>query len=473
MKLAAIVGRCCVHRAVSLRVRSTFRPLDLLFVSFSASPRLRVKPRTAFTLLELLISILISLMVMGATVSLFGIVGDRIANGRAMIELNDRLRNASQLLRYDLRGITVDATVWTSAAAGSGYLEIDKSPPTTDANSYNGLLGYTGDILSFTTHSAAQPFTARAIINGKTQIIESQYAEVHWFLAFPTLPAGVQRNTAPGSLPMRNLYRHMFLIRPDFAPISWNNYVTIDPNNPSVGILNYDLSTHQDLNTGLFNCNSLADCAYRENRFNHSPTSFPFSFQPGFPGPVPPDNIRYGEDVVLTNVVNFDVKVWDPQAEVRHDPDNRPLVPGDPGYTNGTSYATKVTGAYVDLNYANMTGQSYFSGPTYGDGNKSMLAGTQASQGTYDTWCAGYEYYNHSGYSWWGNPQTDVVYGQTANGVNGFANASYGDVGDPGQRVTCAPYPVPLRGLQIKIRVYESGSRQVRETTVVENFVPD
>ena len=96
--------------------------------------RSRARRRAGFTLLELLIAVLISLMVMGATVSLFGIVADRISNGRAMIELNDRLRNASQLLRYDLRGMTVDATVWTfQAAAGSGYLEIDKSPPTQDA----------------------------------------------------------------------------------------------------------------------------------------------------------------------------------------------------------------------------------------------------------------------------------------------------------------------------------------------------
>ena len=187
-------------------------------------------------------------------------------------------------------------------------------------------------------------------MNGKTQIVESQYAEVHWFLAFPTLPPGVQQNTAPGTLPMRNLYRHMFLIRPDFAPIPWGQYVTVDPSNSSVGVLNYDLSTHQDLNTGNFNCNSLADCAYRENRFNHDPVNFPFSFQSGFPGPVPPDSIRYGEDVVLTNVVNFDVKVWDPQAEVRHDPDNRAAgAQRSRLRQRGTSYGAKVTGALSSI----------------------------------------------------------------------------------------------------------------------------
>ena len=36
---------------------------------------------------------------------------------------------------------------------------------------------------------------------------------------------------------------------------------------------------------------------------------------------------------------------------------------------------------------------------------------------------------NHSGYSWLGNPQTDVIYGQISNGVNGFATQAY-----PGRR---------------------------------------
>ncbi len=429
--------------------------------------------RLGFSLLELLIAMLISLMVLGATVSLFGVVAERIAGGRATIEINDRLRNASQLLRGDLRGLTIETTAWPSASSGNGYLELDKSPPTPAAQSFNGLLGYTDDILCFTTHSQGRPFTARVMLGGKTQIVESNYAEVQWFL-YPRGPSPA--NTPPGTLPMRTLYRHMLLIRPDFPPISPNDYFTIDPQKPWEGTLNYDLSTRPDVNANpmVYVTNSLADLAYREFRFNHVIYSYPYSLASGFPGPVPADNIRYGEDVVLTNVINFDVKIWDPTAEVKHDvPDNRPLVPSDPGYSSGVSYSTKVLGAFVDLNYANLAGQSYFSGPTYGDGNKSALAGTQPSQGSYDTWCSGYEFYNHSAYSWWSNPATDVLYGQTANGTNGFASPGYSSIGDPGQRMSCPPYPLPLRGLQIKIRVYEPGTRQVRETTIVENFVPD
>ena len=33
------------------------------------------------------------------------------------------------------------------------------------------------------------------------------------------------------------------------------------------------------------------------------------------------------------------------------------------------------------------------------------------------------------------------------------------------------PYPVPLKGIHVKIRVFEPDSRQIREITVVEDFL--
>jgi hypothetical protein len=45
--------------------------------------------------------------------------------------------------------------------------------------------------------------------------------------------------------------------------------------------------------------------------------------------------------------------------------------------------------------------------------------------------------------------------------------------GDPtkGENITAPPYPIPLRGIQVKIRVFEPDSRQVREVTVVQDFL--
>src|SRR5262249_42397413 len=58
-------------------------------------------------------------------------------------------------------------------------------------------------------------------------------------------------------------------------------------------------------------------------------------------------------------------------------------------------------------------------------------------------------------------------------GTDGFDNNNDGVVDDIGERETIAPYPVPLRGIQITIRCYEPDSRQVHEVKVVESFVPE
>jgi hypothetical protein len=46
--------------------------------------------------------------------------------------------------------------------------------------------------------------------------------------------------------------------------------------------------------------------------------------------------------------------------------------------------------------------------------------------------------------------------------------------GDPtkGENMTAPPYPIPLRGIQVKIRTFEPDSRQVREVTVIQDFLP-
>ena len=58
-----------------------------------------------------------------------------------------------------------------------------------------------------------------------------------------------------------------------------------------------------------------------------------------------------------------------------------------------------------------------------------------------------------------------------ANNPNGQA-APNGIVNDLSERITSLPYPVPLRGIQIKIRCFEPDSRQVREITIEHDFLP-
>lgn len=42
---------------------------------------------------------------------------------------------------------------------------------------------------------------------------------------------------------------------------------------------------------------------------------------------------------------------------------------------------------------------------------------------------------------------------------------------DPTNVETMPPYPVPLRAIQVKIRVFEPDSAQIREVTITQDFV--
>ena len=268
---------------------------------------------------------------------------------------------------------------------------------------------------------------------------------------------------------------------------------------------------------------------------------------------------RVGEDVVLTNVVGFDVKVWDPNALVLPAIDargvmtnlNAPNFYGQPGFSNpgdpnrhGIIPGVAVTpgdlgywlsmahyldahpgnplgnwaintgmerywpigyGAYVDLSYGESAplpvqqwtllqewtdplgilpdlpqGGSDFSGP--GEARSQLRR-------VYDTWSTHYES------NWLDSnlngakdtsppapPPSDLGnenYNQDGSGndlfdegTDGVDNDGNGMVDDPLEQEAPPPYPVPLRGIQIKIRVFDPDSRQVRERTVICDFLP-
>jgi hypothetical protein len=489
--------------------------------------------------MELLIATTISIMLMAATVTLFGVVGDKVNAGRAMIETGDRLRATRSRLSADLRGATATMLPWGQPASGDGYFEIIKGPPVDtkngtfnrDANAISTLVGYTQDVLMLTTRSRDVPFTGRFfnLSNGSLTTIESQVAEVVWYMQ-PTFNAQGQQQYLDQSTktPLYTLYRRQFLVVPSPTVMSlgsttapWASYT-----NKLQGFYDYfDISAHPD-GSGNMVANSLADLAYREYRFAHNnvnanaPAPYLISvspplvaataanstnfdalipFQPTYSpggGLNPVGSQRFGEDVALTNVLSFDIKVWDPGAEVQVDSAGHPLVPSDPGYDSRLNTRTKTNftsppspphfnppqfGAYVDLNYTSTTyssvasadtngflisgisgrPDSYFAGPYYGSGSKLFAATSKGlwaghftlGFATYDSWCQGYEF--------------------ASNSVNGFDNDGNNGVNDAAERITSPPYPVPLRGVQIKIRVYEPTSRQVREVTVTETFLPD
>ncbi len=189
--------------------------------------------------------------------------------------------------------------------------------------------------------------------------------------------------------------------------------------------------------------------------------------------------------MVLTNVLSFDVKVYDNRVPLYLASDNRSaLVPSDVGYW--TSSGTVVGyGAYVDLGYgynwnlnpptqlstmvtpfigkpATMPGNSFQQLSQWNSGGNYT---TQVFFPTYDTWSLHYEspgsWNSYTGIGNNGLDDPDVISGLYVNGVD-----------DPGEFQFPAPYPTPLRGIQVKIRTYEPDSKQIREVTIVQDFVP-
>jgi hypothetical protein len=259
-------------------------------------------------------------------------------------------------------------------------------------------------------------------------------------------------------------------------------------------------------------CNSLADLTKRESRFAHvailadrpSLALAPVAAAGGYPplfGPVFPflldtnrrsvtclyRNTKHaanqGEDVMVSDALAFDVQVFDAQAPLLNWDTGDALVPSDPAYfpttwtppnsppTNPASFPYAIGyGAFVDLGYGSRfhANASYWSTFSSRPAPKSQLY-VSGSYTVYD-YCTWSNHYESNGLNEDGDSQTD-------EGTNGFddpvgVNYVYG-VDDVGERETLPPYPVPLRGIQIRIRTWDPDSRQVLQATVVSDFVPE
>jgi hypothetical protein len=281
---------------------------------------------------------------------------------------------------------------------------------------------------------------------------------------------------------------------------------TVD-NNPQ----QYDVSMHVEGSNYVGN--SLGDLTKRENRTAHT-GSFPFPVDPAALMPFGhhfdpssgkyvhdttlPTNARYGEDVVLTNVLSFDVQVWDPSAPVYMN-NGIAVAPGDPGFTTAITGTPPNAnppvsqGAYVDLNWQDYVWNTSGANPLrwrnmsptidlwpfFTSGHlKSKLVATCPSSATpfnktwlsaspspvspavYDTWSFHYEM-----------DGINEVTGTTTNADQGTDQIVAIQTGSSDYE-TSPPYPVPLRGIKITIRSYEPDSRDVRQVTVTESFVP-
>jgi type II secretory pathway pseudopilin PulG len=410
--------------------------------------------RPGMTLVEMLVATAMTLVIMGIVAQLFGMLGKGVTSSRSVMDLNAQIRSAAQTLRTDLAGITVDTLPPVAPESDSGYLEVIEGPMNDTSKGTGQLTGDCDDIVMFTTRSFGEPFSGRYLRGSSTTVIHSPTAEVIWFCR-PS-PAAAQK--AAGST-LYTLYRRQLLVMEyvGLAPFLANGNA-IAGSLPAK-YLDYDLSLRRE--GSLLRPNSLGDLTKRENRFLHnvggvvSKTTFPFDVA----GQIDATNglngqltgTREGEDIVITNVLAFDVRVFDPTA----------VIAGGTGEK----------GEYVDLGSAGGTpaavGTTFPATGLVPFTSRGIRVANAANRGvltypTYDTWSTHYE----------NNGLDEDQDGLVDEGTNGQDDNAINVVDDPAERETSPPYPRALRGVEIRIRIYEPSSRQVRQVTVRHTFVP-
>ncbi len=445
----------------------------------------RSPQKTGLTLTELLIGAALSLFLIGAVASLFSLFGRSVKQSQTTMHLSGLLRSAAWQLRQDLAGVTCQPTPWLAPETNAGYFELIEGPDrdTSEALDSQGqptdaLTADTDDILLFTTQSLAGDFVGR--YDGKT--VESPYAEVAWFCR-PSQTQPVDGTTLY-DLHRRQLLVMNYLGRADLT----NNALPRETDRAKCDI---SLRPASISGQGLVLLpNSLGDLTKREHRFMRggywyladegtvrsvAAQAFPFAFPlDSATGNVIPEAAldstkRAWEDVVLTDVVGFDVRVFDPKASVMAATDAPARTPGDPGYATGGAATPGGFGAYVDLGWGG--GVPVIRTATFPPAGTSAFqsAGMAVTDlprrvvlpsATYDTWSRHYEF----------NGVDDDGDGVVDEGVNGVTSSTSGWPEQTGALETSPPYPVPLRGLEVRIRCYEPASRQVRQVTIRHSF---
>lgn len=406
--------------------------------------------RRGMTLVEMLVATTLTLIIMGVVAQLFGILGNSISGSRAALMMSMQLRAVSHALRLDLAGATAPTVPPVAADADAGYLEIIEGSASDTSLGTSQLIGDCDDALLFTTSTLDRPYVG---LFSSTSSIESRTAEVAWFCR----PSGV---TTAG-MTLYDLYRRQLLVLDYVGAGAFaigSNRLAVSGAVPAATfsvLQSYDLSLRVEGTEFL--PNTLGDLTKRENRFAHNPggtvssVAFPYAGTVAnlSSGAAVLSGSRQGEEIVLRNVLAFDVRVFDPAAAVRSG-NTVGVVPGDPGYAAAPTTPLGL-GCYVDLGSG--AASTTFMG--------SATALSKLTR-TYDTWSTHYECNGI-------DENNDTV---VDGGTDGLDNNSDGVVDDDAERDTQPPYPVPLRGIEVRIRCYEPSSREVRQVTVRHTFVP-
>ena len=423
--------------------------------------------RSAFTLVEMLVATAATLILLGIVMTMFEILGEAVNESRTVGELEAQLRTVSTLLQQDLLGTSVNAdsrglTCPADSSTGNGYFEVIEGPntdlwdssgsgfdksgttPGPGNSSDDRIVGDTDDLLFFTTQSISQePFSGNFGINSTTT---SADAEVVWFC----------KPTPNSSNPtLYTLYRRCLLVVGQFPESPFDSQGSKPYTSDFFEL--YDLSARCEVSNGnqRMQLNTLQDLLLRRNRFAHydfTMTDPPFVLASDIATrPVLAfSGSRIGEDVLMTNVLSFDVRLLDPTASERRLGVTR-LTPGDKDYW-AASLNSGSSPIYVDLGYnsSNTTStpaNSDFSG--YGMNNHRLQA-TKTTHRTWDTWSNSY----------------------TTNGIDDDLISDVNTTISIDNSTELPPYSSQLQGIQITSRCYDPSSKKIRQTTVINSFLP-
>ncbi len=391
----------------------------------------------------------------------------------------------------------------------------DRFDSTMPGNSYKGDYD---DVWMGTVRSEQQPFRGRYIApNGTitigaidyssldptagfaTDMIESPLAEICWWTAYVDDNGNRTDDFVGESI---KVYRRVLLIRPGLNLPTFGSFA-----DAAYYLATNDISarveTFTDGSSKYYRvvANDIKDLANRQNRFCH--TAAPNAFNANFGSyrylldrsalwalrsadyaingavVLPPD--YNGNDIILTDVVSFDMKVFSPNAGVAID-GGVTVEPGDIGFVNLKNNSpgnVAGLGAFVDLGHV---GGGWFGGYatslsqlTYQyrldlfPGPPVEIVGLMET--VYDTWTPMYESdgLNQDGDNDGGSPAQALI----DEGTNGFDNGGPAAPDDDSERETRPPYPFPVRGLKATIRLIEKNTKQIHQSSVIHSYVPE
>ena len=463
--------------------------------------------RRGMTLVEMLVAMTAALIMMALVAQIMAMFGRGLNGSRKQAEMYDKLRAATERLKQDLDGLTVEFTPPVAPERGLGYFEyvegtgtdrwqttnfqtnsviarFDRSSGTAVTaeailGSDDRLVGDVDDVLLFTTRSTDSQFVGKLDDEG----VRSPVSEVIWYCRH-----------VPGSInpSLFHLCRRQLIVmgHPTRATAGGPSLGTFSdgrwPNLERFTSWN-DLLEKTDVSCRVQNeyaiPNTLGDLTKRENRFSRE-TVFPYTFDRSssylsFPAGTP----REGQDIILSNCIGFDVRVLDETTQMARSGDVL-LAPDDPGYaaamlTPGGPVSTTLP-TYVDLDYEGANNSvnddldaftdEYdevetprpIDSPTWYDVSPFQTPGVQVGTNisltprTYDTWSTHYETNgaNDDGDDW-----TDEGHDRLDNNGNTQIDESL-------ESETSPPYPVPIRGVEVRVRCYEPFSKRVLQITI-------